>query len=258
MPKGITRRTDLNSGLGINFSDNFRLQDGLVANRGQTVIHELGITCTCRTTSRTDTVVVGSGNMNCSRCENGILYRDSKQIIALITSISYQRQLLEEGLVSPGDCLMSVAPNSKRQPSDFDRITFTWAEPVSDGQVIHRGVESETRDGLESNEDILNYAVANVLHCEDEDGKIYYQDSDFRTEGRRIIWSNPPEIRKRYSIKYQGYISWIVFTPPHSRRDGSRSMGSRIMLRKSHIVNMRGPIDTNIIDDSVFMSRKSV
>jgi len=258
MTKGITRRNSLNVGLGISFSDNLKLQDGLVANRGQVVVHELGVSCTCRTTSRTDTVVVGSGSMNCSRCENGILYRNPRQMMGLITSISYQKQLIEEGSISPGDCLMSVAPNEPNPPSDFDRITFTWPEPISDGQVIHRGVEAETRDDLEALEDITNYAVAKVLHCEDEDGHIYYADADFRTEGRRIIWLNPPTIRKRYTIKYQGFLSWIVFTSPHSRRDRDRSLGPRIMLRKSHIVNMRGPIDTNVVEDVTFKSVRSV
>ena len=258
MVKGITRRTNLNTGLGVNFNDNFKLQDGLVANRGQVVVHELGLSCTCRTTSRTDTVVVGSGLMSCTRCENGILYREPEQIMGLITSISYQRQLLEEGLIAPGDCFMSVAPSQKRPPSDFDRVTFTWPEPISDGQVIHRGVEAESRDDLQANEDIVHYAIAKVLYCEDEDGNRYYQDADFTTEGRRIIWSSPLPVRKRYTIKYQGYISWIVFTSPHSRRDRDKSLGARILLRKSHIVNMRGPIDTNVIDDSVFRARRSV
>ena len=58
--KNIARRLNQQTGLGVNWSENFRMQDGLISNRGQVVIHEIGITCTCRPGGIGEAVVGGS------------------------------------------------------------------------------------------------------------------------------------------------------------------------------------------------------
>ena len=205
--KPFSRRTNAQTGLGIDFSDNHKFQDGLISNRGQVVIHEMGVACTCRSGDRSEPVVGGSGKLNCNKCENGIMYRNPRQIMGLITNIGYQRQLLESGFANPGDCVMSVSPNLDFPPADFDKITFTWPENVNDGQVIIRGAESDADTStLDAHEDRLHYKGAKSLHVEDEDGKIYYQDTDFYFEGRKIVWLNAPDKNTRYSVKYMAYL----------------------------------------------------
>ena len=255
--KNIARRLNQQTGLGVNWSENFRMQDGLISNRGQVVIHEIGLTCTCRPGGIGEAVVGGSGKLACSKCENGILYREPLQIMGLISSISSNRQLVETGFINPGDCVISISPNIKTAPSDFDKITFTWPENVGDGQVIVRGEASEPPYNLAANADLLHYQGAEGVYCEDEDGRTYEWNSDFYFEGRKIIWLNPPEIRKRYTIKYKAYLEWIVYDSPMSRRDRDKDLGFRVVLRKKHLVNLRDNVEGNPMDKALFRSRVS-
>ena len=254
--KPFSRRTNSQTGLGIDFSDNHKFQDGLIANRGQVLVHEMGVSCTCRSGDRSEPVVGGSGKFNCGKCENGIMYRNPRQIMGLISGIGYQRQLLETGFANPGDCVLSVSPNLDAPPADFDKITFTWPENINDGQVIIRGAEGENPHvSLKANEDRLHYKGAKSLHVEDEDGVIYYENSDFYFEGRKIVWINAPEKNKRYVIKYMAYLEWIVFNSPMSRRDKDGSLGYRVILRKKHIVNLKDPIEEELLEKASFQSR---
>tara|TARA_R110000824_G_scaffold43880_9_gene128077 strand:- start:6123 stop:6905 length:783 start_codon:yes stop_codon:yes gene_type:complete len=254
--KPFSRRLNAQTGLGIDFSDNHKFQDGLIANRGQVVLHEMGVSCTCRSGDRSDPVVGGSGKFNCGKCENGIMYRNSRQIMGLVSGIGYQRQLLESGFANPGDCVLSVSPNLDVPPSDFDKITFTWPENVNDGQVIVRGAEADLQHvALKPNEDRLHYKGAKAVHVEDEDEVVYYQDSDFYFEGRKLVWLNGPIKNKRYSVKYMAYLEWIVFTSPMSRRDKDGSLGYRVVLRKKHIANLNDPIEENLLEKAAFQAR---
>ncbi|MAL84000.1 MAG: hypothetical protein CMF11_06595 [Idiomarina sp.] len=256
MPKGIPRLTSLNTGLGIDFSDNLKMQNGIINNRGQVVIHEIGVSCTCRKSGLFDKVVAGTSF--CSRCDNGWLYRKPRKIMSMFSSTSFQNRMAVEGLLTPGDTVISVAPNLKNPPSQYDRITWTWPENVGDGQIIIRGLEAETRSDLEADEDYLYYSPASAIYVEDEDGVEYQEDTDFIFTGKKIKWMNGPEVRKRYTIKYNAYLSWIVWNPPATRRDRNRSLGSRIILRKSHIVNYRDEIDTTIVESQQFTPNAKV
>jgi len=254
--KPFARRVNAQTGLGLDWSDNHKFQDGLIASRGQVVLHEMGVACTCRSGDRSESVVGGSGKLNCGNCENGILYRNPRQIMGLLSGIAYQRQLLETGFATPGDCVLSTSPNLDFPPADFDKITFTWPENVNEGQVIIRGAEADlSHVALNSNEDRLHYNGAKSLHVEDEDGVVYRQDSDFYFEGRKIVWLNGPSKNKRFSIKYMAYLEWIVFTSPMSRRDKAESLGYRVVLRKKHAVNLNDPITEDLLDKAAFQSR---
>ena len=259
MSKVIARRLNSQTGLGVNWSDNFRSQDGLISNRGQVLVHEIGLACTCRSGESTDVVVGGSGTINCSKCENGILYRNPIQIMGLLSGIGYQRQLVETGFIAPGDCLLSLSPNLKNPPSDFDKITFTWPENISDGQVIVRGAEAQLQfqSNLEANEDRLHYIPAKAVYVEDENEKTYSEGADFYFEGRKIVWLNGPDADVRYTIKYMAYLEWLVFASPFSRRDRDKSLGYRVSLRKKHMVNLRDPINVDLMDKISFQSRVS-
>ena len=231
--KNIARRLNLQTGLGVNWSDNFRMQDGLIANRGQILIHEIGIACTCRSGPHSEAVVGGGRTMNCTKCENGILYRQPLQIMGLIIGTSSNKQLVETGFINPGDCIFSISPNLKNPPADFDKITFTWPENVGDGQVIVRGLDATNNPvnneinpyGLKPNEDLIHYQGCEAIYCEDENEVVYHYNSDFYFEGRKIVWLNGPEDRVRYTIKYKAYLEWIVYNSPMTRRDKDTDLG---------------------------------
>lgn len=238
---GLGERGHLNLGLGLglDFQDGFRFHDELIADRGEIVIHEMAVACPkCRSGDVDDPVIRFS---DCTNCEGGFLYRNPRRIQALVTSISSTRDLTEIGFAVPGDCVLSTRPNERPQVDDFDKITFTWPQPISDGQVLVRGsdyqryTEKGGRYEIEANEDLLHYAAENALHVEDEDGTEYFQDSDFIFDNKIIRWvGNAPIIRKRYVVKYEAYLEWIVILPPFQRRDKGRNLGPRVVLRKVH------------------------
>lgn len=242
----MTRSTNI--GLGIDWT--FSNLEGLINNRGETVIHEIGLKCTC---GLEDTY---AGQMERThiprtrkiyRCDicggSGNIYRNPKRIIAIITDIRENISREESGWLVPGDCIMSVKPGYKVSSSDL--ITFTWSQPLPEGQVILRGAgttsdNSSRKTNLEENEDRLWYSADSAIWCEDEDGVVYHGGSDFVLDGSKIIkWQGRAPIKnKRYVVKYNAFLEWEAFAPPNVRRDRDRSLGDRVLLRKLHIARV--------------------
>jgi hypothetical protein len=234
-------------GLGIDW--NMQLHHGLIDERGETLIHETGMRCTCNN----DDTMAGEierthiprkrTTFRCDICGgSGFIYRNERKIIAIITGISEDYSRDEQGWLSPGDCTMSAHPDY--HVSAGDRITFTWPQPIADGQVIVRGAgtfsdNSTRKTGVEENEDRLWYHAATGIWCEDRDGKVYYPDADFTLDGSKVIrWvGNRPNANSVYVIKYEAYLEWKVFTPSGARRDHDRDFGDRVLLRKIHLVD---------------------
>lgn len=240
---GLRNHMNLAQGVGIDFQDGLRFQDELVAGRGEILVLETTIACPkCRSGDSEDPLL---GNMNCESCSgDGYLFRNPRYVQALITGINLTRDLAEAGWVIPGDCLMSPAPSLRPQVADFDKVTFTWPQPVGDGQIIVRGAayrrqrERGSSRTLTADEDVLHYQGANAIHVEDEDENEYYQDADFVFDKKVIRWlnsGNQPTIRSRYVVKYEAYLEWIAFNPPQERRDQGRNLGPRVVLRKRHV-----------------------
>jgi hypothetical protein len=231
-------------GSGIDW--NFPLTEGLLNNRGEDLIHETGIRCTCGV----DNTYAGQleqthvarrrTTLSCKQCAgDGYLFRNARKIIGLVTGIAENRAREPGGWAEPGDCIASVRPGY--QVTAGDMITFTWAMPLPDGQVIMRGAgttgENSTRQTfLEANEDRLHYCASDSIWCEDEDGKVY-DYGDFTFDGSKIIrWiGNQPLQGQKYIIKYNAYLEWIAFIPPNVRVDRGRDLGSRVLLRKRHV-----------------------
>lgn len=183
--------------------------------------------------------------------EIGIRYRDAQAIRGMITSLESGRnkRLLEMGYAVPGDCVFS--PSLKVGPiGDFDRITMTNPVPIGSGQTIVRGAASLADNqrldhDVASNEDRLWYFPSCTIWCEDANGVLYSEGSDFVFEGKRIQWvGESPSIGTSYTLKYQAYLEWIAYSTPFSRFDRSRSLGQRVMLRKKHVAMVNNPLDT--------------
>jgi len=239
MPRGR------NIGLGIDW--NFSGQEALITNRGEDLIHETGMKCICNLEDTYAGMMEKGGivprrstTISCPICRgDGYIYRNPQRITALITSIRRGKERVESGWAMPGDCIMSVVPDY--QISGGDLITFTKAVPLADGQVVVRGAgtdgESEAKQTrLEDNEDRLWYNAESSIWCEDEDGQVY-ENSAFQLDSSKIIkWVGPaPAKGKRYVIKYNAFLEWIVFLPPDVRVDRGRDLGARAALRKRHV-----------------------
>jgi hypothetical protein len=235
-------------GLGLGIDWNFPVHHGLIDERGETLIHETGLRCTCGN----DDTMAGEierthvprkrTTFRCNICGGlGFIYRNPRKIIAIVTGISEDYSRDEAGWLNPGDAVMSPHPGYTITAGD--RITFTWPQPVPDGQVIVRGAgtfsdNSTRKTEIGDNEDRLWYHAKESIWCEDQDGKVY-QPGDFELDGSKVIrWvGNSPTPNKIYTIKYEAYLEWKVFTPSGARRDRDRDLGDRVYLRKSHLVN---------------------
>jgi len=240
-----------NRGLGIDWT--FSSHEGQINNRGETLIHEIGMRCPC---SNEDThagsilrkdVPRRRKTFICSNCVGtGYIYRDPKTIIAMITNISEDYARQEAGWAIPGDAIMSPLP--EYTVSTGDLVTFTWAQPLDEGQVIVRGAANMSDNtarklNLEENEDRLWYNAVSGIWCEGLDNEtttVYRNNADFVLDGSKVIkWiGNSPRKGSTYTLKYMAYLEWEAQVPPATRRDRDRDLGARVLLRKKHIAQV--------------------
>jgi hypothetical protein len=253
-------------GLGIDWT--FPLQKGFIDNRGEDLIHEIGLRCPCNNddtyagfTEQGAHVPRKRRLVGCQLCNGeGYIYRKSKKVVGLITSIRETKTQMEGGWAVPGDSILSVKPGVAISGGDL--IIFSWPMPVPDGQVVYRGAGNLNDNmarklGLEEDEDRLWYNAHSSLHCEDEDGIEYSSDGDFTLDTSKIIkWhGNRPQKGKIYTIKYNAYLEWIAFLPPEIRRDRGRDLGTRVGLRKRHVANANSNFSLSASDRVLFCDR---
>jgi len=221
----------------------------LIQARGDDVIIETGIACSCRRNDSIASLTTKESQpttlreLNCSICQgDGYIYRNGRCIKGLLTSVQAgpNRKLLEGGYAVIGDAVFS--PSLKAgHIGDFDRITLTVSDSVGDGQNILRNAaylyESATKDiGVEPNEDRLWYMADCALWCEDENGVVYTQNSDFILEDKLIRWlANKPDDGVFYTLKYTAYLEWIVYNTPLLRVDSGTSLAQKVLIRKKHV-----------------------
>lgn len=200
--------------------------DRFTDGEGEEVRHLIGMRCFCIGRD-------GQPDPNCKQHElGGYLYVDEQPITGLITGISYQKDLRENGIFAPGDCIFS--PTSDNVVSEMDKIIFTWPGVYGPGDPLVRG---------RANADQLYYEATSAIFCVDEDKVTYIEGTDFRFVGKTIEWiwtgkpinGKTPAIDKRYTVKYKGYLEWIAFVPPMTRISHGNDMGNKVMLRKKHM-----------------------
>jgi hypothetical protein len=235
-----------------------RLEE-LIEARGERVTIETSVACTCRNGDLYASLILKDGKpanqriLDCPTCMgDSFLYRNARQISGLVTSLDpgRNRQLIEMGYAIPGDVVFSPSLRAG-VVTDFDKVTFCFTSPVTDGQVIMRGSHTlennaEYVTDLETNEDRLWYRPGCSIWCEDRDGVVYSQGADFVFEGKKLQWvGNMPDIGTLFTIKYTGYVEWVAYSTPFQRMDRDRSLGQRVMLRKKHITfTADSPLDS--------------
>lgn len=202
--------------------------DAFVEEEGEQVRHQIGLRCYCHGAD-------GQPDPNCPDHENGgWLYTDETTITGLVTDISQRRELMETGVFMPGDCIFS--PLSTTVISEGDKIIFTWALPFGQGDPLLRGT------GVS---DTLYYEGVKGLFCIDQSKARYVQDIDYKLDGKNIVWDwagkagDKPAAGTKYTIKYTAYIEWLVFVPPVERISAGENIGSKVMLRKKHLLESR-------------------
>jgi len=204
--------------------------DQFVEEEGEQVRHMIGIRCFCHGAD-------GQPDPNCKEHEvGGWLFLEERTITGLVTDITQRRELMETGVFEPGDCMFS--PLSEDTVSEGDKIIFTWSLPHGQGDPLVRSSQDY---------DTLYYEAVKSILCYDENKVFYKQDRDFRFEGKKIVWQwtgksqdgKTPRMFTRYVVKYHAYIEWLVFVPPVTRVSAGEDIGSKVMLRKKHLMERR-------------------
>lgn len=204
--------------------------DKFVKEEGEQVRHLVGIRCYCHGPD-------GQADPNCPDHEaGGWLFAAEEMVTGLVTDISQNRELMETGVFMPGDCIFS--PLTEHQITEGDKIIFTWALPHGQGDVLVRGIGAS---------DELYYEAIAGLLCIDQDKVFYKYGIDYRFDGKRVVWAwdgksisgKQPAPGKQYTVKYTAYIEWIVFVPPVERINSGENLGSKVMLRKKHLLESK-------------------
>lgn len=244
--------------IGVDF--NFARLEELIEARGEEVILETAVACTCRNGDVFSALIEIEGkpanqrSLDCPQCQgDGFLYRNARRVRGLITALEAgrNRQLLDMGYAVPGDAVFSPSLHAGIL-TDFDKLTFCGPSPINEGQVIMRGSHTlEDNEGyvtdLEDNEDRLWYRPVCAVWCEDRDGVVYKQGVDFVFENKKIQWvGNKPDIKTLYTVKYTAYLEWVIYSTPLARFDRGRSLGQRVMIRKKHVTfTTDSPMDSS-------------
>ena len=201
--------------------------DALVEQEGDYVVHEVGLRCFCFNDS-------GQPDPTCNEHQNGgWLYCESETIQGLVTGISQNRELVEAGILIPGDCVFS--PLSDAVVTEGDKITFTWPLPYGQGDPLVRSNE---------NKEDTYYKPVRAIYCIDENKAKYREGIDFRFVDKTIQWlwdGKPlegiaPAGGIRYTVKYMAFLEWIAYVPPVERINNGNNLGSKVILRKRHLV----------------------
>lgn len=220
-----------------NSDFDFELQEELIGDRGNYVIHYISILCSCLQVDPAEGVV-GHADPLCTLCfGQSRLFVDPVRMIGLTSGLSNNRMWAQVGWVEPGD--LSFSPSLKaRRISNFDKIVLTSSMPA-ENQVIVRGQTSPFSPraiDLESNEDLLYWEAGRpeAVWLQDENGIIYHA-GQYRLHGRRVKWAEGagPAVGKRYSINYEAYPEYIAWVTPMDRWDRNMELGQRVMLKKA-------------------------
>jgi len=232
-----------------NIDWDFAKLDELIEDRGDDVVVETGVACTCRNHDMYASTILRNNEpasyrrMNCVRCQgDGFFFRDARCVRGLLTGLNpgRNRQLIESGYALAGDSVFSPDRHND-SIADFDKITLMVAQDLNEGQVVMRGAagmeeNAQIPTDLSAAEDRLWYVADCAVWCEDQDGVVYAQGADFEFEAKKIRWiGTQPAVGKLYTIRYTGYPEWIVYTQPFLRFDNGRSLGRKLLLRRKHV-----------------------
>lgn len=201
--------------------------DNFVRQEGELVWHSIGMRCWC----------TGKDGQLRSDCKThditGSVYGERNEITGLFTDITQRKELASTGLFLPGDALFS--PPSDVTISEGDKIVLQKPLPFGSGDALSRGAEKT---------DLLFYEAVSGIFCMDEMKAKYQEGVDYRFDGKQIEWhwtgkpaeGKSPAFGVRYTVKYRAYIDWIVFMPPMERFSHGADIGSKVALRKLHLL----------------------
>lgn len=173
-------------------------------------------------------------NMNCKVCRGfGVVYDDTpKWIKIVVTQITRERRLMEEGFVYPGDLIVVLEPRLYEYPSDWDKIVFAKdpSEAIQN-EVLTRGMtqaDSLTYEAVRVERVVQHDPVTGIITT-------YVEGQDYYITGAAVTWyeAHGPKNGQQYTIKYFARPEWIVaFQPPAPRWEAGTDLSPKLVLRQ--------------------------
>lgn len=214
-------------------------QQNFIQRHGEWLNYSTGMKCTCMNMMDGSNLPdANRADPTCEACKGlGWLWEPQDQILGMVSNITQQKDLIESGLVSPGDLVCS--PQLDITLMDYDKIQIPWSEGIpQEGQLIQRS---------DTNVDETFYPIMKVndlITVDKSTGMVthYTEGTDFTFDkehpSNQITWtgSNIPGWGLVFSIKYEALVDWIVFTLPQPRKERGTNLGQRVMMRKKHVV----------------------
>ncbi len=213
----------------------------LFRSRGEWVQWSAGRKCSC--SAELD---ASRANPNCRVCfGTGTFYASSQWILGLVANISNSKMLLETGIGVPGDLIFSPPMMDYGHAiADQDQIVLGWdTGEAYDGDLLIHG---------SSGTDRLIYGASEVTAVTQSDSGLgtvasFLESQDFThaLNSDSLVWLTTqnavsPAIGSTYSVRYRANFVWIAMIPPAERRERGTSLGSRIILRRKHLVANNG------------------
>jgi len=199
----------------------------MVRAEGERVQHFIGSRCWCQGRD-------GQLSANCAAHDNtGSVYSEPTILTGLFTDIMQRKELASTGFFLPGDAIFS--PPSGAVVSEGDKVVLLTPIAYGQGDALNRGSDSV---------DNLFYSATSAIFCMDENKARYYEGTDFRLASKTIEWTwtdkptngTNPTLGTRYTLKYKALVEWIAFVPPMERFSHGVDIGSKVMLRKRHLL----------------------
>lgn len=206
------------------------LHETFVRNHSETVEHTRRRKCPC------GSLPDGSrSNINCLACRGRGLVEDAPVTFeAIVTGIRTQKTLLEIGVASLGDLVLSVPPFLGIRVHEMDKIRIVgWSDgELYEGETVRRDV---------GDTDQLRYApvvVEKVFQVDPATGTVttYTQGTHFSMSGKALTWLTPtrPAPGSAYTADYSPRWEWVAFTPTVHRIEQGDNLGQLVLLKKLH------------------------
>lgn len=166
----------------------------------------------------------GKHDFNCTICENafGIRYYGrtttapgtDKDLLVLVSSISFQEQLRPEGPFGVGSALISVPKGCK--PDYFDRFTLLGSR-IRASEVLQRGTGAVDKLKWPS----VTQAEGGIEYVVDHNGTEYVVGTDVQLNGAgNVEWIGAtPAKDLNFTVIYYRLPTYIVIEVPHQVRD---------------------------------------
>lgn len=220
--------------------------ENMIFRRGRPVRWQEAIICSCWNTQ------TGQPLFSCEACHGtGYMYGPPYDGIALVMSITAEKEFLESGVFEAGDAVMTVP---KRYPVQlpnglFDNTRFTdnpmyeigmydlvtlLDDEVKSSEVLTRGTSFHGKPA----DTLANPEITRIKRIQQVDSvtgevTIYTEGQDFQLNNNQIEWiGNQPAMGTNYSVTYLHRPVYSVFTTlPKPRHQDGQDLPRYVALR---------------------------